>query len=252
VTTLVAVRDTSGGPVSLAKTILSRRGWLSEQPPQLRAMILDSVRVRRFDTGTAFFRQGELPEGLFGLVGGRVKFRTCTRDGREVVQGLTGPGNWFGEVSLFDGRPRGQDAVALGPAVAAMFPVDCFRSITEAHPQYLRNFAEIMAGNIREMTAFIYDVAAAAPSARIERLLGFLVQHEFDRAPGSPVVLDVGQDILAAVAGLSRQTVNRELNRLAAAGVVECRYGRVLVDESVLRASATVAAEPPKVRPSTR
>ena len=225
---------------------------MSEQPAELRGMILNSVRVRRFDNGAAFFRRGELPEGLFGLVGGRVMFRTSTREGREIVQGLAGPGAWFGEVSLFDGAPRSQDAVALGPAVAAMFPISSFRAVTEAQPRYVGNFAQIMARNLREMTTFTYEVAASPPSARIVRLLCFLLQYEFAQAPGSAAVLDVGQDILAAVAGLSRQTVNRELNRLAAAGIVECRYGRVVVTEGVLGRSAALARERPEITPSTR
>ena len=233
-TTLVRMGDASG-LLPLATTILSRRGWLSEQPAELRATVLESVRVRRFDNGDALFRHGELPEGVFGLVSGRVKFRTSTRDGRELVQGLMGSGGWFGEVSLFDGEPRAQDAIALGQTVAVLFPIDRFRALTEAQPQYLRNFAQIMTRNIRAMTAFTYEVASAPPSARIERLLGFLLRHELAQADDSPVVLDVGQEVLAAVVGLSRQTVNRELNRLAVAGVVECRYGRVVVDAAVLR-----------------
>jgi CRP-like cAMP-binding protein len=226
----------------LATTILSRKGWLSEQPAELRANILDSVRVRRVDSGGVLFRHGERPEGVFGLVSGHVKFRISSREGRELVQGLTSSGSWFGEVSLFDGEPRAQDAVALGPVVAALFPIDRFRAVTEAHPQYLRNFAQIMARNIREMTTFTYEVASAPPSARIERLLGFLLQHELTEAYDSSVILDVGQETLAAVAGLSRQTVNRELKRLAEAGVVECRYGRVVVDAGVLRGFTSVDA----------
>jgi len=233
-TTLVRMGDASG-LFPLATTILSRRGWLSEQPAELRATVLESARVRRFDNGDALFRHGELPEGVFGLVSGRVKFRTSTREGRELVQGLMGSGGWFGEVSLFDGEPRAQDAIALGQTVAVLFPIDRFRALTEAQPQYLRNFAQIMTRNIRAMTAFTYEVASAPPSARIERLLGFLLRHELAQADDSSVVLDVGQEVLAAVVGLSRQTVNRELNRLAVAGVVECRYGRVVVDAAVLR-----------------
>jgi CRP-like cAMP-binding protein len=233
-TTLVRMGDASG-LLPLATTILSRRGWLSEQPAELRATVLESVRVRRFGTGDALFRHDEDPDGVFGLVSGRVKFRTNTRDGRELVQGLMGSGGWFGEVSLFDGEPRAQDAIALGQTVAVLFPIDRFRALTEAQPQYMRNFAQIMTRNIRAMTEFTYEVASAPPSARIERLLGFLLRHELAQVDDSSVVLDVGQEVLAAVVGLSRQTVNRELNRLAAAGVVECRYGRVVVDAAVLR-----------------
>lgn len=240
------------GLLPLATTILSRRGWLSEQPARLRATILESVRVRRFDSGGALFRHGEPPEGVFGLVSGRVKFRISTREGRELVQGLMGAGGWFGEVSLFDGEPRAQDAIALGQTVAVLFPVERFRAMTESHPEYLRNFAQIMTRNLRAMTTFAYEVASAPPSARIERLLGFLLQHELAQAHDSPVVLDVGQEVLAAVAGLSRQTVNRELNRLAASGVVECRYGRVVVDAGVLRRLGRTGEEISHVTPGAR
>ena len=84
----------------------------------------------------------------------------------------------------------------------------------------------------------MYKRQPEPPPARVLRLLGFLLHDEVTQAREGAVILDVGQDLLAAIAGLSRQTVNRELSRLAAAGVVERRYGRVIVDTEALRRCA--------------
>ena len=243
VATVPAVRNRSGD-LRLAAATLNRRGWLRHQPGDLRTTILESVRIRRIDRGEAVFRHGERPDGLFGLVSGRVKFRTCTRGGREIVQGVARAGDWFGEVGVFDGKPRGQDAVALCSVVVATLSIDRFRAVTEANPHYLRNFAEIMARNIRAMSLFTFEVASAPPPERILRLLAFLLQEEIGQAEDDAIVLDVGQELLGAIAGLSRQTVNRELSRLAAVGLLECRYGRVVVHAGMLRRSID-RADPP-------
>ncbi len=248
-TSIPAVRDASGD-LRLASATLSGRGWLTDQPDDLRAEILRSIRIRRIPRGGAVYRCGDAADGLYGVVNGRVKFRTCTPDGREIVAGAVGPGGWFGEVSVFDGLPRIQDAIVLSSTMVAVFSIDRFREVTEANPRYLRNFAGMMARNIRGLSFFSFEISSAPPPERILRLLGFLLHEEMRQGDDSAIILDVGQDLLAAIAGLSRQTVNRELSKLATAGAVECRYGRVIVNAELLRRVA-LSADPMSLLPTS-
>ena len=197
------------------------------------------------------YLRGDAADGLYAVVGGRIKFRSCTTDGREVVVGAAGAGGWFGEVGMFDGLPRLHDAIALNPSIVVVLSVERFRQLTSAEPRMLANFAEIMTRNLRGLSYVTLEVSPEPPTERVLRLLALLVHDDMEQAQGRAVVLDVAQDLLASLAGLSRQTVNRELRKLAGTGALECRYGRVVVDTAFLRRRVALSSIDPPLPPPT-
>jgi CRP-like cAMP-binding protein len=218
-----------------AVAVLSRRGWLSEQPADLRDLITGSLRPLRVSAGGTVYSQGDPPDGIYGLAAGQVKVSVIAADGTEVVGGIIVPGGWFGELSVFDGLPRPQSAIVTNNALLVRLPGALFKKITAAYPQYLPNFIQIMARNFRSSSIYRYEVLPAPASQRVVRLMLLLADEEIRGNAFRDIVLDIGQDHLAKIAGLSRQTVNRVLNELAKQDLVKCRYGRIVLCRRLLR-----------------
>jgi CRP/FNR family cyclic AMP-dependent transcriptional regulator len=63
-----------------------------------------------FADGHVIARQGEVGTGFFLIADGAVK---VVRDGKTIV--TLGPGDFFGELSVLDGRPRVAQVIAVGP-----------------------------------------------------------------------------------------------------------------------------------------
>ncbi|MDZ5649087.1 Crp/Fnr family transcriptional regulator [Nitrospirillum sp. BR 11828] len=211
-----------------AAAVLETRGWLAEQPADLRAEILARGRLRAYADGQAVYRGGDAPDGLYALVAGRMRLATVQEDGREVVILHAGPGQWFGEVSMVDGLPRGQTAVAKGDSLVLHLPGDAFARIVEANPRRWANFAGILSRHLRQATHYLGEVLALPTPQRTARLLALLCRLE-EGAESGPVLLPLSQEDLAGMLGLSRQTANRALGRLEAAGLVRRGYGGVEV-----------------------
>src|SRR4051812_40452221 len=74
------------------------------------------VQVRRTPGGGAILAQDEAGDALFILMAGRVKVVMFGDNGREVTLAVLRAGDIFGEMSLFDGRARSANVVALEPA----------------------------------------------------------------------------------------------------------------------------------------
>ena len=75
-----------------------------------------ALRTRRYERGAYLFREGDLGSHLFMVLHGQVKIGRVGEGGGEVVFALAGPGEIFGELSLFDpGGERTADAQALEP-----------------------------------------------------------------------------------------------------------------------------------------
>ena len=66
-----------------------------------------------FTRGQVVFAEGDPGDRLYVIVDGKIKLGTTSNDGRESLLAVLGPGEMFGELSLFDPGPRTATATAL-------------------------------------------------------------------------------------------------------------------------------------------
>jgi CRP/FNR family transcriptional regulator, cyclic AMP receptor protein len=104
------------------------------------AQLATFARVRKLAKDSVVVQQGDEGIGFYVLLSGRVQVR---RAGKAVAE--LGPGEFFGEMALFDGRPRSADVVALEPAVAVVLSRWEFWGFAANKPEVLRAILEAMA-----------------------------------------------------------------------------------------------------------
>ena len=73
-----------------------------ESAKALRALITNVGLVR----GQRLFDEGDAGDRLYVVLDGKIKLTRAAPDGRETLLSVLGPGEMFGELSLFDPRPR--------------------------------------------------------------------------------------------------------------------------------------------------
>ena len=83
--------------------------------PDARHLIIAGARSRILRAGEVLFRTGELAERLFVLRKGRVQFSRQSRGGQEIVMGILGPGDVFGEIAVLTSGRRTSSVVATSP-----------------------------------------------------------------------------------------------------------------------------------------
>jgi CRP-like cAMP-binding protein len=110
--------------------------------------------------GQVVFREGDPPDAVYLVASGRVSAQLGRPDGGQAqrLQGM-GPGMAFGELALFDERPRSADVVAEGPATVWRIPVAALPEVEAAHPgvttTLLRNVARLLSSRLRRATDHI-------------------------------------------------------------------------------------------------
>ena len=72
-------------------------------------------RRRRFPAGETLFHEGDPGFTLYVIISGRVKVKTVGSAGEIIQIAQRGVGEHFGELSLFDGKPRMADVVTIEP-----------------------------------------------------------------------------------------------------------------------------------------
>jgi CRP-like cAMP-binding protein len=92
-------------------------------------------------------RQGEIGTGFFVIVDGGVR---VVRDGAEIAR--LGPGDFFGELSVLDGRPRVAQVVADGPTTCLALASWDFEAVLLAEPRLSLSILRGLAGRLRDLT----------------------------------------------------------------------------------------------------
>ena len=86
---------------------------------------------QRFERGDIVFREGDLSDSVFRLISGEVEIIKELR-GRDVALGRVGPGEYFGEMGVIEGRPRSATVKAIDTLDVEMIERDDFlRRVSE-------------------------------------------------------------------------------------------------------------------------
>jgi len=110
------------------------------------------LELQRVPQWSVIVKQGEPGEAMFLIMDGELRVRTET-GGRETILATLGPGDFFGDMSLFDHGPRSADVVANVDSNVLKFSTAAFNRLMLEAPDlaapFLQATARTMAARIR-------------------------------------------------------------------------------------------------------
>ena len=204
--------------------------WFTSIPRAQREALLGAAELIHARRGAMVFRQGDpihaAGGGFYGLVAGTIKISSLRQDGREAILAVLEPGNWFGEITLIDGSPRTHDATALESLDLLVVPPEAF-----AHQMrdvvFANAIAAMLAARVRMLYGLTEDATLRSLRARVAHRLLVLARGDATQSVHLRHQLQLPQEALAMMLGVTRQTLSKELNALAGEGVVALGYGRI-------------------------
>ena len=201
--------------------------WFNEQIARVGPLIAQHGRVQSFRRGEVIYQSGDPPSGMFLVLDGAVRLYHYSFDGREALVGLHDRGRWFGELSEVDGLDRTHTAIAGQATRVLMLSSDKLRLILAACPEFSGFLTQLLALHLRAALAIIIERRELSPAAQVARVLIAAVTGDAERSHC------VTQSDLAAMVGVSRQTISKVLHGFRDDGLVELRYRQVRVLEPV-------------------
>jgi CRP/FNR family transcriptional regulator, cyclic AMP receptor protein len=182
--------------------------------------------VRSWAANTVLVTEEDRSDALFIILSGRVKAYGSGDDGREVVYGTQGPGEYFGEMTL-DGGPRSASVITLEPTSCAVVPGLDVRDFLASQPDFALHLIKKLIRLARASTEHVKSLALEDVYGRVVRLLKKLAHEE----EGGVLVLPdkMTQQDIAERVGSSREMVSRVFKPLFEGGYVEMRAGRIAI-----------------------
>jgi CRP-like cAMP-binding protein len=226
------------------RALLANCGLLKDLPPDLAQKIAELYVTRRLRDGELLHAKGDEPDGLYGIVSGKVKISSQSASGRQSVLTVLEAGSWFGEISLFDGQPRTHDAHAQGDTVVVMLPQRDFQRLLERHPRLYGHIVRLLCRRIRGCFTLLEDSAFLGLSARLaKRLLHFADTHGEPTAGGTRINLHLPQEELGKMLGKTRESIGKQLKRWQHSGLVDIKYGSIVIRDRARLQDLVEAAE---------
>jgi CRP-like cAMP-binding protein len=204
--------------------------WFAAMMRAQRESLLAAADLVHLRRGAMLFRQGDpvgaAGSGFYGLAAGMIKISTLRQDGREAILAVLEPGNWFGEISLIDGSPRTHDATALSALDLLVVPPGAFAQLMQGSA-FAHAVAALLAARVRGLYGLMEDATLRGLRARVARRLLTLARGDATQSPVLRSSLQLSQEALAMMLGVTRQTLSKELNALAQDRVIALGYGRI-------------------------
>lgn len=172
-------------------------------------------------------QRGVAVEHWIGIIDGLAKMSNVSFEGKSVT--LTGipAGGWFGEGSLLKNEPRRYDVVALRATRAAYVPARLFHWLLDNNIAFNRFLLLQLNERLGQFIGLLETERLLGPEARVARCIAQLFNPLL--YPRTGARLQISQNELGLLTGLSRQRVNQAVRRLEAEALLSVEYGSVTV-----------------------
>lgn len=190
-------------------------------------------RERTYASGEAIVREGDPGDSLHLIVEGSVRITMLSPDGNERTIAVLEQHDCIGDLALLDGRPRSATAIATTTTRTLLILRDDFLPWIAAHPQAAIALLETLSLRLRRSNNALGEITFFDLPNRLARrlieLTGSLTYaQEVSLEPGA-VRLRITQDELASMLGVSRESINKQLNQFAHDGWIALGRGSVTV-----------------------
>lgn len=201
------------------------------------AQFADLTRDKSYPRGSVILFEDDPGDSLFIVRRGRVKVVLIGEDGREVILGVLGVGDHFGELSLIDNRPRSANVIAMEDADLLVLRREDFRKRVELSSSVAWSLLTELSRRLRRADEKIGGLVLLDVPGRIARLLLDLADEG-----GSPTIEKaLTHQTIAQMIGASRETVSRAMKEFQAAGLIGVARRRItLADRPGLERRAQV------------
>ncbi len=207
-----------------APSPLGATGFLQGLPDTVRDQVLQRGRTMNFDKGQLVQQRGDHAREFWYIESGTVQVGRFSEDGRLTLFAVLGAGETFGELAFIGEFSRTVDAIAGTDAVLVRIGEAEFQNLIQSEPTAVRLLLKTMALTVQE----VFDLVEASRNLpTTQKLASALVRLCHGDAP--EFVVQISQQDLADLVGVSRVSIGKALKNLESKGVLACGYNNITI-----------------------
>ena len=208
-----------------AMQTLARVGWMAQRSKRTRNLIMPLGRPRNIGADETLYRIGEMPDGIYGLIRGRVCISTPDDAGSVLDIYMGNPGFWIGDLALFARSRRLVTVTAVAPTKVWYLPQSALLELLRPHPELIADFYALNHQN----TAVALRLLANLAIPDTERRLAAWLLFSDEALISADRWIDVSQQQIGTMNAVSLPSVRRALKKLETLELIELGYSKLRV-----------------------
>jgi len=176
--------------------------------------ISEKIRIKTFRKNETILHEEDTNEYMYTILSGKVKVIQTSEDGKETILAMHKTGDFFGEMSLIDGKTMPATVLAMEETLTAIISKKEFISLISMQGKVLEKLLIILCTRLRESWNKIQMLNFNNAAERIKMLFTIL-SAEYGEKSADAITLNIKlthQDI-ANMAGITRETVTRVIDK---------------------------------------
>lgn len=217
--------------------ILSRQALFRGLGGMELVHLAESTHEYRIARNELLFQKGESARGMHLVIAGQIKLFLPSEAGAEKVVHVAGPGETFGEESVFLNKPYPVAAEASKDSIVLVMDRAALMGMVDSNPALAR---AMMARLCLRFCDLVENMETCVQRSSAQRVVHFLTQQApEEEAERFDVRLETNKQTIASQLNLAPETFSRVLGRLARAGYIHV-HGRCItvIDAHALRGYA--------------
>ena len=189
-----------------------------------------SLRILRLKKKQVLFRKGDEGTALYIIHKGRVKIVLSSKAGEEVIPAIFSQGDFFGEMSLLDQKPRSADAVALEESEVLVLNRTDFFSFLQKNENAIKCVLACLSERLRKTDDMLEDASFLTVAGKLAKKL-IEMGREFGVKEKSAIKINIRltQQDIAELIGTTRESINKELKVLRDRGMISTEGGIIKI-----------------------
>jgi CRP-like cAMP-binding protein len=206
-------------PTSAADDVVRRAPLFAALDEEAAMAVRRSMVEVSLPKGHVLFREGDFGDRLYVVAEGKLKVGRTSADGRESLLSVLGPGDMFGELTVFDPTARMGTAVAVTDCRLYSLSSDNLKPWLAQRPDVSMSLLRQLSKRLRRSSEVVSDLVFSDVPGRVAKsLLDLADRFGVPTEEGVHVAHDLTQEELAQLVGASRETVNKSLADFAGRG----------------------------------
>lgn len=183
--------------------------------------LVNKLVVKKFKKHETILYEEDTNEFMYVMLLGKVKVVRMTEDGKEIILAVHQEGDFFGEMSLIDGKTTPASVIATEDSLVAIISKNDFYSVLLVQQKVMTSLLKIFCSRLRKSWDTIQLLNFNNASQRVKMLFLMLADEYGDKTKDG-IILNIKmthQDI-AEMTGMTRETITRIVDKWQKSGEI--------------------------------
>ncbi len=201
--------------------------------PTEQSMLNRIIKEKHFKKNSIILMEDDSKNFMYVVFSGKIKVVRVNPDGKEQILVIRKRGDFFGEMTLLDGKAQPATIVAMEDAAVGLILKSEFEQYFMKDAAVLKQIISLLCERLRESWAMLRLLALPDAESRVRAVLAHISSvYGIKDVRGIVIPFKLTHKEIADFAALTRETVSRLLARLSQSGEIEINERRTIILKS--------------------